>query len=136
MTLTVASWQLLMDRLVADYIPGAGQAPGSGTEGDDPLGLRYADLGPLAFVLNEALDSAVNRGADRDSIIEQVAQAAGDEFGLDEVEAVLSDENRDPDPTLLQAFANVFNIDMGIIVDAAQRGGAKKLGPATYPPGY
>ena len=69
---TAETWERLMANTIqahleehADYQPGGVQAPGVGTEGDDPLGIHYADLGPLAYVLNEAMDSAVNRGADR-----------------------------------------------------------------------
>lgn len=121
----------------SDYQPGVNQAPGSGSEGDDPLGLRYANLGPLAFVLNEAMDSAVISGADKDSLVEQIAQMAGEGFSESDVIEVLSDKQPCPPAYLLQAFANTLNIDLSIILDAAEKGGCKNLGPIpTVPPGY
>jgi hypothetical protein len=138
----VSQWEQLMAETIeahlqeqADYIPGVNQAPGSGTEGDDPLGLHYADLGPLAFVLNEAMDSTVNRGADRQALMEQIAQVA--QANVNDVEAVLTDDMRCPPMNLIQAFATVLSIDSDIIVDAAQKGGCSNLGPIpTVPPGY
>ena len=136
--MTAESWENLMERVVAeergDYLPGDVGAPGSGTEGDDPLGLKYADYGPLAYVLCEAMDSAVTRGMDRPTLLEQIAQSAGEGVSVEDVTAVLTDENREPAMELLSAFANTLDIDAGILLDAAQRGGAKNLGPISTPP--
>ena len=137
----VESWERLMAETIeahseqADYIPGVNQAPGSGTEGDDPLGLHYADLGPLAFVLNEAMDSIVNRGADREALLEQIAQAG--QCQPSDAEAVLTDDVHCPPVELLRAFSAVLSIDLDIMIDAAQKGGCTNLGPTpTVPPGF
>lgn len=119
----------------ADYQPGAVMAPGSGTTGDDPLGLHYADLGPLAFILNEAMDSAINRGIDRESLLEAVAQG-DDGSTASDAEDVLSDDVQCPPPGLLQAFATVLAIDVEIIYDAGRRGGCTCYGENSSPPGY
>lgn len=135
-----AEWERLMGEIVeqAREVDGSfgDLPPGAGTEGDDPLGLRYINLGPLAFVLNEAVDALITRGADRDSVVEAVAQAAGE--GVDEatVEAVLSGENKCPGYPVLAAFGSVTTVDLEIILDAAKRGGCKDIGPTTVPPGY
>lgn len=134
-----------MDRVVseaagetANFAPGQVLPPGSGTEGDDPNALRYSDLGPLAFVLCEALDGAVTRGIDRGAIIDEIAQGAESSTSV-EVEAVLSGDALCPDLDLLASFATELAIDLEIILDAAQRGGCKQYaggpGPGTSP-GY
>lgn len=136
------SWTELMERVVreaaesANYAPGTVLPPGSGTEGDDPNGLRYADLGPLAFVLCEALDGAVTRGIDRGALIDVIAQGAEGASAAD-VEDVLSGDALCPPSDLLGSFAEQLAIDLGIIMDAAQRGGCKQysMGPNTTP-GY
>lgn len=139
---TVEAWELLMAETVkaatvfADYQPGAVLAPGSGTTGDDPLGLHYADLGPLAFILNEAMDSAINQGIDRESLLEGIAQVAGDGITAADADDVLTDNVQCPPPALLQAFATELAIDAEIIFDAGRRGGCKIYGPDMSPPGY
>lgn len=144
-TLDPDTWEALMDSLMAaaeqaDYVPGdvaaPGQGPGSVPEGDDPLSIRHADKGPLAYVLNEALDSATARGMDCDDLLDQVAEAGGDDVGRDDVDAAVSGDDRDPDPDLLEAFASVFGLDADILRDAARRGGATLEGPASPPPGF
>lgn len=136
------AWELLMAETVsaaregADYQPGAVLAPGSGTTGDDPLGLHYADLGPLAFILNEAMDSAVNRGIDRESLLEGIAQVAGEGITAADADDVLTDNVQCPPAGLLQAFASELAIDMEIIYDAGRRGGCTCYGTDLSPPGY
>lgn len=146
------TWSGLMDRVVgqtpehADYkpgnvmAPGAGTAPGSGTEGDSPLGLQYVNMGPLALVLNEALDATVNRGADRDSLLASIAQQGGEEVSVADVVAVLAGDTRCPDPALLAGFADAVSVDLGTIIDAATRGGCTDAYPGQptpgTPPGY
>ena len=120
----------------ADYSPGGNLAPGQGTEGDDPLGIHYADLGPLALVLNEALDSATNRGADPDDILDQIAEAGGDGVSANDAQDVLGGDVLCPTMELLQGFSSVLAIDIEVIVDAAQRGGCTNYGQRTLPPGY
>lgn len=119
-----------------DYQPGAVMAPGSGTTGDDPLGLHYADLGPLAFILNEAMDSAVKRGIDRETLLEGIAQVAGPDISPADAEDVLTDNVQCPPPELLQAFASELAIDVEIIFDAGRRGGCTCYGVDMTPPGY
>ena len=120
-----------------DYSPGGNLAPGVGTEGDDPLGIHYADLGPLALVLNEAVDSATNRGADRDDIIEQINNATSDEVTGHDAAAVLAGDELCPAVEILEAFSSVLSIDVEVIVDAAKRGGCTQYGPmSSTPPGY
>lgn len=133
------TWNELMSRIVANYDPGAVLPPGSGTEGDDPNGLRYSDLGPLAFVLCEGVDSAVTRGVDRDSLIGLIAQsiAGAEPISEADVEAVLAGENLCPPVELLSAFSQALAIDLDIIFDAAQRGGCKQYSEAPgTTPGY
>lgn len=134
--LDAEGWSQLMDRVTGNYDPGQVLPPGSGTEGDDPNGLRYADLGPLAFVLCEGVDSAVTRGIDRDTLIEVIAQGASDASVAD-VEAVLDGDTVCPPADLLSAFSQALAIDLDIILDAAQRGGCKQFqeSPGTTP-GY
>lgn len=121
----------------ANYTPGQVLPPGSGTEGDDPNGLRYSDLGPLAFVLCEALDSAVIRGIDRDTLIANIAEGA-EKCSAADVEAVLAGETLCPEYDVLSSFGEQLAIDVGTILDAAQRGGCKQVYPQgpTDPPGY
>lgn len=144
------SWQALMDRVVdqerGDYqpgnvkAPGPSVAPGSGTEGDDPRGLKYVSMGPLALVLNEAVDATVNRGADHDSLLEDIAQSGGDSVSMEDVAAVLAGEVKCPTAELLAAFSNAVSIDLDTILDAAQRGGCTDVYPGQpspgVPPGY
>jgi hypothetical protein len=126
MTLQPAAWKALMDKVVeeaggevANFSPGNVLPPGTGTEGDDPNGLRYVDFGPLAFVLLEALDAAVNTGADRAALLGEIAGG-----GLvADVEAVLAGEVKCPPYDLLQSFATQLSIDLETILDAAKRGG-------------
>lgn len=122
---------------LSDYNPGQVMAPGSGsgTEGDSPAAIRYAALGPLALVLNEAVDAFVNAGADRDTLMEAIAQAGGEEVNREEVDEVLAGEEKDPSLDLLRAFSQAVSIDLDILLDAAKRGGAKSLGPFLPPPG-
>lgn len=140
--LAAAEWEHLMDQVVdeallADYTPGQNTAPGDGSEGGDPTGIQYEELGPLAFVLNEAVDSVVLRGADRDGLHNSISQAAGDQFSVEDVKDVLAGDVRCPDLSLLQAFGQVTSIDIDIIIDAAQRGGCDGyFGQPTEPPGY
>lgn len=138
----VQEWQRLMDETVdaareEAFNPGVNQAPGGGTEGDDPLGLHYADLGPLAFVLNEAVDSSCVSGADRESLYEQIAQEAGEGVSVQDVEDVLTDNVQCPELPLVMAFSQVLSIDASIIIDASQKGGCTNLGVTPdVPPGY
>jgi hypothetical protein len=145
MSMDTEIWTALMDKIVeqANYSPGTNLAPGSGpdgdgtgpgTEGDSPLGIDYIDRGPLALVLNESIDATVTRGADRNLLLQAIADGA-DGFDLDDVNAVLSGKNRAPDVTLLQAFSTACAVDEEVIIDAAIRGGAKNLGVG-LPPGY
>jgi hypothetical protein len=130
-------WQRLMDTVMGDYTPGNVMAPGNGSEGDDPLAVNYADLGPLGLVLNEALDATVNRGADRDELIAVIAQGAGDGISVDDVNAVLGGKQLCPELALLQAFSTVFCIDLDVILDAGTRGGCTQYAaPGSPPPGY
>jgi hypothetical protein len=141
-----ASWQSLMDTVVEqallagaevdNYTPGNALAPGSGTEGDDPLGLHYADLGHLAFVLNEAVDAAVTRGADRDQLIAEVARNSGEGVTPADCEKVLSGDTLCPPQGVLAAFSQQTAISLEIIIDAARRGGCQGYGPAAYAPGF
>jgi hypothetical protein len=128
-------WQQLMDRVVA-AAPGGYLAPGAGTTGGDPLGLKYANLGPVALVLNEGVDATVDAGADRDELLNSVADDAGDDISRDDVDAALSGDERCPDPALIQSFASWLAIDAEGIMDAAVKGGCKNYGAATPPPGY
>lgn len=110
--------------------------PGSGTEGDDPAGVNYAKLGPLAFVLCEALQSAILRGADRDALIERIVETS--DASIEDVDAILTGKELCPSEQLIMAFGTVLSIDATIIVDAAIKGGCTKL-RTTYspvPPGY
>jgi hypothetical protein len=50
------------------------------------------------------------------------------------VNDIITDKNREPTMKHLTAFSNVLDIDAGILLDAAQRGGAKNLGPISSPP--
>jgi hypothetical protein len=140
---TAEVWERLMAETIqahqeqADYTPGEGLAPGVGTEGDDPLGIHYADLGPLALVLNEAVDSATNRGADRDAIIEQINNVTSDEVSGHDAAAVLAGDELCPAMEILEAFSTVLSIDIEVITDAAKRGGCTNYGPiSNEPPGY
>jgi hypothetical protein len=135
---SVEAWEELMAQtMTADYVPGAVMAPGPGDEGADPLGIHYADLGPLAFVLNEAMDSAVNRGVDRDQVLETIATTTGGGCTASDVESVLGDDLACPPLSLLQAFATCLSIDLDVIIDAAEKGGCKGYGPIpSTPPGY
>lgn len=133
------TWNSLMDSVVAEhanYAPGTVMPPGPGTEGGDPMGLEYIGMGPLAFVLNEAVDAACNSGGDRDALLDSVADAAGDDFSRAEVDAILAGEQKCPEPALLSALCSAVAIDMDIAIDAAQRGGCKNYGASTIPPGY
>jgi hypothetical protein len=143
-----AAWEKLMHRVVeGDYkpgnslAPGPGTAPGSGTEGDSPLGLKYVNMGPLALVLNEAVDATVTRGADRDALLALIAQTSADDDhdAVQDVTDTLSGALKCPDPNLMAAFATALAIDLDVILDAAERGGctgtATGLPPGT-PPGF
>jgi hypothetical protein len=130
------TWQTLMDRVVADYQPGISVlAPGGGGIDDDPMGLRYAKLGGLALMMNEGLDAATNRGADRDALLDAVAEQA-EGFSRADVDAILSGSQKCPDAALLQAFCNALSIDVEDAVDAAVKGGCTNYGASTVPPGY
>lgn len=128
--------RIVSEAETADYAPGQVLPPGSGTEGDDPNGLRYSDLGPLAFVLCEALDGVVHNGIDRGAVIDAIAENAEGATSAD-VEAVLAGDTPCPSAELLGSFASNLAIDLDIVLDAAQRGGCKDYGriPNT-PPGY
>jgi hypothetical protein len=140
---TVKAWERMMAETItahedADYVPGNVGAPGSGNEGADPLGLHYADLGPLAFVLNEAMDAAVNTGTDRDVLLEQIAQAAGEGISARDAEDVLTDNEHCPPIELLEAFATVLAIDATLLTDASVKGGCTNIGSRSTgpPPGF
>lgn len=138
------AWTRLMAEVVeadletGEYKPGNVDAPGDGTEGGDPLGLKYVGMGPLAFVLNESLDSAVQRGADKDSMLADIAQEAGEGIEVADIQAVLDGDVKCPPAELLQAFGTSTSIDLSIIIDAAERGGCKNVYSAvpTDPPGF
>lgn len=136
------TWEHMMAGLQAeaeraDFVPGPSLAPGSGTEGDDPMGVRYVNLGPVAFVLNEALQSALLRGADRNALVTRIAQAA--QVAPAEVTNVLSGKTRCPTRDLMAAFATVLAIDASVVYDAAVKGGCPLVEGAPPPsssPGY
>ena len=138
---TKKTWETLMAHTLraygesADYVPGQLAAPGTGSEGDDPIGVRYANFGPLAFVLNEAVDATITRGADRSALLDQIVESAGEEITLQDVQDVLSDKMKCPDVALLTAFGTCLSIDTSIILDAAKKGGCKNYG-YPMPPGY
>jgi len=128
------AWQNLMDRVIDSYRPGTVMAPGPKLE--EPMSPRDASVGHLALVMGEALDAVVSRGTDRDEFLDQVAQDAGEDYSRQDVDAILSDDNKCPDIELLSAFCDALSIDTETAVDAAQRGGCTNYGAATVPPGY
>lgn len=135
MSADVTAWERLMDELVSltdDYQPGMVLAPGSGSEGDDPAGADYVNLGKVAFVLNEALDAAVTRGIDRDAVIEQVAHRA--QCDPQEAEDALSGQDKCPTQLVMQAWADALAIDATVVFDAAIKDGCRFEGYAPPPP--
>lgn len=128
----------------ADFTPGGsntgdnsapGGAPG-GRVDPDPLGIYYINLGPLAYLLNEAVEGRVDRGADRDELLDDVAEQTGPDVTAHDAEAVLNGDELCPPQELLSAFATVLSLSADTLVDAAKRGGCTNYGPATLPPGY
>lgn len=140
MTIDPTVWEQLMAQVTeqADYVPGGLMVPGGGSEGDDPAGEELVDLGPLAFVVNEGLRSAIIRGVDKDALLNEIVlQCEG--ATMEDVEAVLDGSEICPDPELIQAFADSLSLDASILVDAARRGGCDRYGYSTSPappPGF
>lgn len=131
-----ATWQNLMDRLVADYQPTYQLATVPGPS-NDPLGLEHPDRGHLATIMNQAVDALVGRGTDRDHLLDTVATQAGPDFSRADVDAILTGTQRCPDVALLQAFCAALSIDPRTALDAALRGGCTNYGASTAtPPGY
>jgi hypothetical protein len=125
------TWELLMDNTIRahyeqdDFTPGMGNntTPGSDPSGSDPMGIRYADLGPLAVILNEAMDTAIHSGSDRDSLLDEISEKCGPTATANDLEAVLAGDVVCPPPAVLTAFATQLAIDLPLVEDAAARGG-------------
>jgi hypothetical protein len=132
------TWQDLMDRVVAQVTgPAGGTAPGAGTTGADPLGIRYINMGPLALVLNEAVDATINAGSDRDVLLDQIADTGDETVTRADVDAALDGSEHCPSIQLIQSFADALAIDAQVILDAAERGGCTNYGGVgDTPPGY
>jgi len=121
-----------MDRVVADYKPGEVTPPGGGNEGADPLAIQYADLGPLALVLNEAFDAVCHVGTDRPTLMDSIANLAS--CSTEDLGSVLSGDTKCPPQEVLSAFSVGLAIDLDTILDAASRGGCSGYFPNGNPP--
>jgi hypothetical protein len=102
------------------------------------MGIHYVNLGPLAYMLNEALNGLVSRVADRDDVLNDVADATGadNEQSAHDAEAVLNGDELCPATELLSAFAQVLSLSADTLIDAAKRGGCTNYGGSSLPPCY